>query len=189
MGLVAGNLLPQSVDALDEITLLVKQADGNKGQGEITGRFAVVSCKNAKAARVDGKALVKAEFGAEVRHQCRFRVQLFGYLRPGARLQVGIVTAQYSAIFRQERAVFGRLIQPVLGDTAQKQLGVMLDFLPEPQVNPGKQAAHPVIPAVEQIIRQLFKTRKSLGDKRVGLKSEFCCLVHVNYLRAGTRSR
>lgn len=48
MGPIPGNLLPQGVNALNEISLLIQKADGYKRKGKVTGRLAVISRQNAK---------------------------------------------------------------------------------------------------------------------------------------------
>ncbi len=55
VGLVACDLLAMGIDALDEVALLVQQANRDKRQGEVTGGLAVIPGQDAQAARRIGK--------------------------------------------------------------------------------------------------------------------------------------
>ena len=70
---ILGHLLPIAVDALVEIALAIKQPHGDERQAQVARGLAVVAGEDAQAARVDRKALMQAELGAEVGDQVVLR--------------------------------------------------------------------------------------------------------------------
>ena len=69
------------VEALQEIALVVEQADADERNAEIGGALDVVAREHAQAAGVDGQRFVQSEFGGEVGD--RARTQHAGmWLRP-----------------------------------------------------------------------------------------------------------
>jgi hypothetical protein len=61
-----------AVDALEKVTLAIEQANADKGQVQVTGRFAMVAGENAEAAGIDRQAFVEAELGAKIGDQAAF---------------------------------------------------------------------------------------------------------------------
>ena len=62
-------LVAVGVDGLRKVALAVQQAHRHQRQPHIARRLAVVPGEDAQPARIDRQALVKAEFGAEIRDQ------------------------------------------------------------------------------------------------------------------------
>ena len=72
-----------------EIAFPVEQAHRDEGNTEVAGGLAVIAGEDAQAPRIDGEALVKTEFRAEIGHQVARRVQELAY--PAAGVLVSLV--------------------------------------------------------------------------------------------------
>ena len=118
----------------------------------------MVTSQYAKAPGVDRETLVKPELGAKVGHKAIFRIQCLQHFGAGLGFKISVVSGQYSPVFGEKGAVFRCLIEPGLGHPSQEQFRVVLHFLPETEINPREQAAHAMIPAVEQVIGQRIKS-------------------------------
>ena len=75
---VDGVLDPFLVDFLPEISVAVEQADRDKVQVEVAGRFAMIAGEDAETTGVIRHRFVKTELGGEIGHRL-----LDGAARPG----------------------------------------------------------------------------------------------------------
>src|SRR5205823_8470339 len=57
------------VDFLPEISVSVEQADGDKVQIAVAGRFAMIAGENAETAGIIRDGFVESKFGGEIRHR------------------------------------------------------------------------------------------------------------------------
>ncbi len=146
---VMRDLLAVSVDGLGEITLAVQHAHRHEGQAEVAGGLAVVAGQNAEAAGVNGQALVKTEFGAEIGDQILLGVQMRHHFGTHAFMAVGVVGGQGAVEVLDEHPVVGGGVEPRLRDAAQKGLGVVAALIPQFGIESHEQPAYPPVPAVK----------------------------------------
>ena len=79
-------------------------------------------------------------------------------------LPVGVVVGQDPVVFHHVDPVLGGLFEALLGDPAQEDLGVVAAFFPEGAVHTEVQASDLAVPAVEQVVSQLFQAGEAGGD-------------------------
>ena len=100
---------------------------------------------------------MEAELGAEIGDQVIFAMEVFLDLVMCALLMVGIKGRQHALKIFHEDPVIGCFFQSLLGDASQECLGVVSGTAPKVLVEPGKQAPHLAVPAVKQVICQVFQ--------------------------------
>ncbi len=128
---VAGFLPPLAVDLLDEVSVVVQQAHADHRDSQIRGCLEVVAGKDAQAARVDGQALVHAEFSRKIGHH------MVGVVRPGLgeagglRIHVDTELGHHLVVLAQPVGVGGGLLHVLLVQARQDLDGVVADLFPQ----------------------------------------------------------
>ena len=86
---------------------------------------------------------------------------------------VGVEARQHPVELFHEDMVIRRLFQYGLGDSSQEDLGVVVAGLPKGRVESVEQAADTAVPAVEQVVGQLFDARQPLWNDRPDFHAKF----------------
>ena len=127
---IVRHLVAVGIDGLGEVSLTVEHADRDERDVEIARRLAMVAGENAETARVDLKAFMQAELGAEIRDQVLVRIEILGDGRFGALLMIGVVTREDAVVVLHEHAILGRVVQPFLRDAPQEDLRIVAAGFP-----------------------------------------------------------
>ena len=159
-------LVALGVDGLGEVALAVEQPDADERQAHVARGLAVVAGEDAQAARVDRKALVEAELGAEVGDQVG-GAQPLRAVAAQRLVVIGVVGRQHAVEVAQEHRVVGRIHQHLLVHASQERLGVVSHRIPQAGVQAREQRARRPVPAVPKVRGQLFEPRQACRDLRI----------------------
>src|SRR5690606_10099008 len=116
--------------------------------------------------------------GAEVGDQVLLRIEQVAKGGLGRRLAVVVVSRQDPVVVLHVDAVFGRILEPLLGDAPQEYLGVVAAAFPQPRVEAVEQVAYRAVPAVEQIVGELGEPGEGRGQGRLYFQ-DVARTVHV----------
>ena len=139
---------------LFEIALAVNQADTNQRNAEIRGRFEMVAGQYTQAARIDWQRLMNAEFGRKIRDHFVLAARKT-FLVPGATVQINVKRVDDALQLRHVGIVVGHLLQAVLADLPQHGDRVVVDALPQLDVQPAKKLARRVVPRPPEVVGEL----------------------------------
>jgi hypothetical protein len=153
-----------------EVTLAVEQADADEGQPHVAGRLAVVAGQNAEAAGVDRQAFVETEFGAEVGDQVVRFERVTMHVRHVRRLVVGLEGGGDAIQGADEHRVFGGGFETLLVGALEECLGVVVGGFPQRMREAGEKALGRAIPAVPQVVGEIFELRQTLRNLRVNFE-------------------
>ena len=109
-------LIPCSVQHLSEISLPVKQSHSGKGQFQIACGLQMVACEDTQTAGKDGNTFVDTELKGKISDGAVLKIILCGDL-PFKFIVDSVKLAQIGMIF-------GKFLQPVLGDPPEKRFGI-----------------------------------------------------------------
>ena len=171
VGIVVGRvLLAVGIERLLEIALAVKQADADERQAHVAGGFAMVASKNAEAAGVDRQAFVKAEFGAEIGDQVVVLERVTMHVRHVGHLVIGVVGGQDAVEGAEEDRIFGRGFEAFLVGALEEGFRVVIGRLPQRMRQADEQAARRAVPAVPQVVGELFEAGETFRNLRVNFE-------------------
>src|SRR5262249_54132854 len=113
-----------------KITFAIEQADADKAEAQITGRFCMITGQNAQTARCDGQTFVETEFGAEIGD--RMSVQGRRILMTPSVLvaKVRLKILQHLAHALGKLMVLETNPQFVVRDLMQNRHGIVIQVLP-----------------------------------------------------------
>jgi hypothetical protein len=169
---VLGHLVAVAVERLVEVALPVQQADRHELEPEVARRLAVIAREHPEAARVIGKALVKAVLRAEVRDEVAGLE--VGARRIVARLAlVGVEAPEDLVVLVEEVVVGGGAVERGLVDAAQEQTRVAADGVPQALVEHLEEAPGGPVPAEAQVRGELPQALQFGWQRRVDLEREF----------------
>ncbi len=153
-----------AIDLLLEITVPIKQPDGDEVQIQIAGRFAMIAGKNAEAAGVVRDGFVEAELRREISDWAlqRAAVAFFAVgIGPG---QVGAERFVHGLQLAQEIIVLRHFFQPRLPRKLEHADGVVIRPIPEFRVEMAEEAARGRFPRPPDIKDDLAKRLERGGE-------------------------
>jgi hypothetical protein len=175
---VVRHLPPIAVDGLGEIALTVQQADAHEWQPHVGCRLAVVAREDTQAAGIDREAFVKAELGAEIRHHV-IVLELLHMITLERLVMVGVVGRQHAVVAGQEDVIFGRFDQTLFIHALEESFRVVARRFPKAWVQPRKQGAGRLVPAVPEIVGQFLQADQPPGKLGVDLDGVCRSLGHI----------
>ncbi len=171
---VDGLLLAVLVDLLAEISVAIKQPDGDKIQIEIAGRFAVVAGQDSQTTGIVGHRFVEAELRGKIGNRFLDRT-------PGAGLSVCVLAVEiflegvvHLFEFAQESLVLRNLLQPRLARELKHAHRIMIRPIPQLGIEMAEETAGswlPRPPKIEGHLAQRFEPLRQGGSHIIGLKS------------------
>ncbi len=168
------------VEALQEVSLAVEEADADERNVEVGGALDVVAGENAEAAGVDGEGFVEAELGGEVGDRTGAKDAGVG-CAPGA---VGLEVLLLAAVGVVDAAVQHQLGGATL-DLVERHLveegdWVLVRLAPACWVEIAEEADAVVVPAPPEIAGERPEALLRGGDEAVegaGFADDGCDLV------------
>ena len=153
-----------------EVTLAIEQADADERQAHIASRLAVVASQNAKTAGVDRQAFVETEFGAEVGDQVVRLERMAMHVRHVGCLVVSLEGRGDTIECADEHRIFGGGFETLLVGALEECLGVVVGGFPQRMREAGEKALGRAIPAVPQVVGEIFELRQTLRNLRVNFE-------------------
>ena len=163
-------LMPVGGQRLLEIALAVKQPDADKRQAHVAGCLAVIPGQNAEAAGVDRQAGVEAKFGTEIGNQVVVLERVTMHVHHARCLVVGVVGRQNTVQGTQKNRVLSGGFQFLLVGALEECLGVVIAGLPKRVRKAGEKATGRAIPAVPEIVGELFQALQPFRNFGVNFK-------------------
>src|SRR5262249_34257106 len=146
-------------DALAEVALRIEKANGDEGQAEVAGLFAVVAGEDTQAPRVDGQRLVEAELSAEVGDGSVDGLGMRAAARGIVGLHVGVEGGERGVVAGEEVGIGGAARQEVAVYFGEDAYAAVFDALPERGINAGVEGRRFGVPGPPEVIGKLVQAR------------------------------
>ena len=106
---------------------------------------------------------METEFCTKVGNQVFVGTDMFADARVYGLFMVGIKGRQYALIIFHENPVIGCSFQSLLGNATQKCLWIVAGTAPEVLVKPCEQTPDLPVPAVEEVVGEIFQSFQFVG--------------------------
>src|SRR5437868_14902189 len=107
-------LHPVLVDLLPEVAVAIEQTDSDKLEVKVAGRFAMIACEDAQAARIIRHRFMKTKLGGEIGHRFFHFLPHAGCAVGSAPLQVFAKAVMDLLPLAQESLVLSKFLQAAL---------------------------------------------------------------------------
>jgi hypothetical protein len=168
VGLQVFFLLPAiAIEALTEISLTVKEADADEGDGEIGGAFDVISSEHAEAAGINREGFVDAEFGRKISDGARAEDAGVAGSPSAVGAEIFLKTVISVVDAAVEDKFGGAGFQLGEGKFAEQRNRILVELAPALGIEVAEEAGGIVIPTPPQTASQGPETFLSGSDEAV----------------------
>ena len=139
------------VEALEEVSLAIEEADADERDVEVGCALDVVASEDAETAGVDGERFVQAEFSGEVGYRARTQDACVGCAPGAVGLQILLLATVGVVDAAMQHQLCGAALDLVQRHFVEKGDGVLIRLAPACGAEIAKEADAVVVPAPPEI--------------------------------------